>query len=143
LLLASRLSVDSLASSHYAHMYMNRTLTIAVSTCFGRVLNFWVALIDKTRNCYPKQPWNSLALFPASSTSPLTTHQKLMLGNESAIDGASAEARGGRMPLVESDGSNEEVTIRLGIVTQNNLGTLWHCSPRPRLHHSPLTTRSS
>lgn len=38
-----------------------------------------------------------------------SSNPKLMLGNESAIDGASAEARGGRMPLVESDGSNEEV----------------------------------
>lgn len=34
---------------------------------------------------------------------------KLMLGSESAIDGASAEASGGRMPLVESDGSKEAI----------------------------------
>jgi hypothetical protein len=32
-----------------------------------------------------------------------------MLGSESAIDGASAEASGGRMPLVESDGSKEAI----------------------------------
>lgn len=30
-----------------------------------------------------------------------------MLGSESAMEGAFAEARGGRMPLVESEGSNE------------------------------------
>jgi hypothetical protein len=34
-----------------------------------------------------------------------------MLGRESAMDGASAEARGGRMPLVDSDGSNDEAMI--------------------------------
>lgn len=27
------------------------------------------------------------------------------------MDGASAEARGGRMPLVDSDGSNDEVMV--------------------------------
>lgn len=45
-----------------------------------------------------------------------SSNPKLMLGNESAIDGASAEASGGRMPLVESDGSNEEV-----IVSENSI----------------------
>jgi hypothetical protein len=30
------------------------------------------------------------------------------------MDGASAEASGGRMPLVESDGSNEDVMIWVG-----------------------------
>jgi hypothetical protein len=34
-----------------------------------------------------------------------------MLGRESAIEGASAEARGGRMPLVESEGSKVEEAI--------------------------------
>lgn len=32
---------------------------------------------------------------------------KLMLGNWSAIDGASADDSGGRMPLVDSDGSKD------------------------------------
>jgi RNA polymerase I-specific transcription initiation factor RRN6 len=36
-----------------------------------------------------------------------SSNPKLMLGSESAIDGASAEASGGRMPLVESEGSND------------------------------------
>lgn len=31
-----------------------------------------------------------------------------MLGSESAMEGASADASGGRMPLVESEGSNDE-----------------------------------
>jgi hypothetical protein len=34
-----------------------------------------------------------------------------MLGSESAIEGASAEARGGRMPLVERDGSKVEAIV--------------------------------
>lgn len=34
---------------------------------------------------------------------------KFMLGRESAIDGASVEASGGRMALVESDGSKEDI----------------------------------
>lgn len=34
---------------------------------------------------------------------------KLMLGSESAIEGASADASGGRVPLVDSDGSNEDI----------------------------------
>lgn len=40
-----------------------------------------------------------------------SSNPKLMLGNESAIDGASAEASGGRIPLVERDGSNEEAIV--------------------------------
>lgn len=38
-----------------------------------------------------------------------------MLGKESAIDGASADARGGRMPLVESEGSNALFIVSLNI----------------------------
>lgn len=44
-----------------------------------------------------------------------------MLGSESAIEGASAEARGGRMPLVESEGSNEEAILQKGPVHVSRL----------------------
>ena len=37
-----------------------------------------------------------------------SSNPKLILGSESAIDGASAVVRGGRIPLVERDGSNDE-----------------------------------
>ena len=37
---------------------------------------------------------------------------KLILGKESAIEGASAEERGGRIALVESDGSNSVDILR-------------------------------
>ena len=43
----------------------------------------------------------NFAIRSRSSSKP-----KLMLGRESAIEGASAEARGGRIALVERDGSN-------------------------------------
>jgi hypothetical protein len=42
----------------------------------------------------------NLAILSRSSSNP-----KLMLGRESAIEGASAEESGGRIMLVESDGS--------------------------------------
>jgi len=42
----------------------------------------------------------NLAILSRSSSKP-----KLMLGRESAIEGASADERGGRMALVESEGS--------------------------------------
>lgn len=42
----------------------------------------------------------NLAILSRSSSNP-----KLMLGRESAIEGASAEDGGGRIMLVESDGS--------------------------------------
>lgn len=35
-----------------------------------------------------------------------------MLGRESATEGASADASGGRRPLIENDGSNEDVIIK-------------------------------
>jgi hypothetical protein len=37
-----------------------------------------------------------------------SSNPKLMLGSVSAIDGASAVVSGGRTPLVESEGSNED-----------------------------------
>jgi hypothetical protein len=37
-----------------------------------------------------------------------------MLGRESAIEGASADASGGRMPLVDMDGSNVAMMKILG-----------------------------
>ena len=43
----------------------------------------------------------NLAMRSRNSSKP-----KLMLGSESAIEGAFAEDRGGRIVLVESDGSN-------------------------------------
>ena len=36
---------------------------------------------------------------------------KFILGNESAIEGASADVRGGRMPLVDNEGSKEEAMM--------------------------------
>lgn len=49
-----------------------------------------------------------------------SSNPKLMLGSESATDGASALARGGLMPLVESDGSNDE-DIATGLVNANSV----------------------
>lgn len=43
----------------------------------------------------------NFAIRSRSSSKP-----KLMLGRESAIDGACADARGGRIAFVESEGSN-------------------------------------
>jgi hypothetical protein len=40
---------------------------------------------------------------------------KFMLGRESAIDGASVDASGGRMALVESDGSKEDILKVTGV----------------------------
>ena len=37
-----------------------------------------------------------------------SSNPKLILGRESAIEGAYAEVSGGRMPLAERDGSNED-----------------------------------
>ena len=37
-----------------------------------------------------------------------SSNPKLILGSESAIDGANADDSGGRIPLVERDGSNED-----------------------------------
>jgi RNA polymerase I-specific transcription initiation factor RRN6 len=45
-----------------------------------------------------------------------SSNPKLMLGSESAIEGAAAEARGGRMPLVESEGSNEEDMLQFRVL---------------------------
>lgn len=39
-----------------------------------------------------------------------SSNPKLILGSESAIEGAYADVNGGRMPLVERDGSNEDIT---------------------------------
>lgn len=39
-----------------------------------------------------------------------------MLGSESAMDGASADVRGGRMPLVDSDGSKDEDMVGVGVL---------------------------
>lgn len=50
-----------------------------------------------------------------------SSNPKFILGSESAIEGASAVVRGGRMPLVERDGSNDE-----DIVVYLNRVTLWH-----------------
>lgn len=43
----------------------------------------------------------NFAILSRNSSNP-----KLMLGSESAIDGAAAEANGGRIVLVDSEGSN-------------------------------------
>lgn len=40
-----------------------------------------------------------------------SSNPKLIFGRESAIDGACADDSGGRMPLVESDGSNEAIVV--------------------------------
>lgn len=49
----------------------------------------------------------NLAMRSRSSSKP-----KLMFGRESAIDGASADARGGRIVLVESEGSKAVDILR-------------------------------
>lgn len=50
-----------------------------------------------------------------------SSNPKFILGSESAIEGASAVVRGGRMPLVERDGSNDE-----DIVVYISCAMLWH-----------------
>lgn len=50
-----------------------------------------------------------------------SSNPKFILGSESAIEGASAVVRGGRMPLVERDGSNDE-----DIVVYLSRAMLWH-----------------
>lgn len=50
-----------------------------------------------------------------------SSNPKFILGSESAIEGASAVVRGGRMPLVERDGSKDE-----DIVAYPSRRTLWY-----------------